>query len=254
MKALLAAVIAGALTFASEAAAETYRLRYEAQVLGVVTLGAASYEVSYGDGRYGARATVRTSGLARLFDQTQISSASAGALTAQGPSWSSYNLSHAYASKFRRIDMRRDASGVSATIAPRFGDFGEVPATPAQQRASHDPVTALFALGRQIAASRACNGRAFVFDGRQHYRLALGGGTRGTFNGGGYSGAALRCSLRYEPIAGYNNIADARRAPLAEAWFGQGGDFAPLLQLTIPTPLGAARLDLRGYEGPGAGG
>lgn len=248
MKSLLVLAALGCALFAPQAAAQTYRMQYEAQVLGVVTLGEASYEVSYGQGRYSARASVGTAGLARLFDQTRISSAAAGALGAAGPSWASYNLSHAYAAKFRRIDMRRDARGVRTEAAPPFGNLGQVPATPAQQLSSHDPVTAIFALGRQVAASRACNGRAFVFDGRQHYRLALGGGSLGAFNGGGYQGPGLRCSLRYEPIAGFTDIDEARRAPLAEAWFGLGGDFAPLLQLTIPTPLGAARLDLRAYE------
>lgn len=248
MKALLAAAVLAASMFAPQAAAETYRLRYEAQVLGLLTIGEADYEVTYGNGRYAARAGVRTAGVAALFDQTRITSASAGAVTARGPSWTSYTLNHAYANKSRRIELARTGQAVASTITPRFGNMGDVPATQAQQLMSHDPVTALFALGRQVAASGACNGRAFVFDGRQHYRLALGGGTRGTFNAGGYNGPALRCSLRYEPIAGYTNIIEARRAPLAEVWFGLPGEFAPLLQLTVPTPLGAARLNLRSYE------
>ncbi len=248
MKGLFAAAAVVMAMFAPHADAEVFRMQYEARVLGLLTIGEATYEVRFAGGRYEASAGVATAGVAALFDQTQITSASAGALNERGPSWASYTLDHSYANKSRRIELSRDTAGVHAQINPPFGNMGDVPATPAQQTSSHDPVTALFALGRQVAASGACNGRAFVFDGRQHYRLALGGGTRGTFNGGGYNGPALRCSLRYEPIAGYTDVMEAREAPLAEVWFGMPGGFSPLLQLTVPTPLGAAQLDLRRYE------
>ncbi|MET0181478.1 MAG: DUF3108 domain-containing protein [Caulobacterales bacterium] len=251
MKGLRVLAVAVLLIFAQRAEAQSYRLQYEAQVLGVVPIGRASYEVSTSGGRYLARATVRTTGVAQLFDQTQISAAAAGALRAAGPAWSTYNLSHGYARKFRRIDMQRTREGVSAVVAPRFGDMGSPPATPAQQNASHDPLTAIFALGRQIGAAGACNGRVNVFDGRAHYRLSASGGTRGAFHGGGYNGPAIRCSLNYSPIAGYTNGEERRAAPpRADAWFALPADrgFGALLQLNVSTPVGPARLDLRGYE------
>jgi hypothetical protein len=89
-----------------------------------------------------------------------------------------------------------------------------------------------------------------VFDGRQHYRLAVSPRGQGNFNGGGYNGPALQCAFRYEPISGFSANFDRSRVPVAEAWFAlpaQPG-FAPPLRLTVPTPLGAAQLDLRSYE------
>lgn len=236
--------------FASPVQAETYRLNYEAAVLGVVVLGSANYEVSATPTRYAVRANLRTSGLARLFDQTEITATSTGSLSGAAISWARYDISHAYAAKFRRTQMNRSTGGVAAQITPSYGDMGRPPANAGQRSGSYDPLTGVFALGRQIGAARACRGAVLVFDGRQHYRLSVSPKGQGQFNGGGYQGAALNCNFRYEPIAGFSDDMDPSRIPLADAWFAlpaQGG-FAPPLRLTIPTPLGDAQLDLRSYE------
>lgn len=243
--------VAVLVCLAAPARAETYRLAYRAEVLGVVELGTANYEVTASGSRYAARANLRTSGLARLFDQTQITAASTGSITGGGAiGWTRYDLSHSYASKSRRIRLDRAASGVRADIAPAYGNMGRPPATSAQQSGSYDPLTGLFALGRQIGVARACRGAVLVFDGRQHYRLSVSARSQGTFNGGGYNGPALSCNFRYQPISGFSDNIDRSSIPVAEAWFAlpaQPG-FAPPLRITVPTPLGAAQLNLSSYE------
>lgn len=241
---------AGAFLMTS-AHAETYRLNYSVAVLGVVELGSASYEVASNATRYAVRANVRTSGLARLFDQTEINAATSGTVSPQGLAWTRYDISHAYAGKFRRTRLDRAAGVVTGEVAPSYSDLGEPPASAAHQRSSYDPLSALFALGRQVGAARTCRGSVLVFDGLQHYRLAVSGGTAGTFDGGGYRGASVTCQLRYEPIAGFTMSAEERaRIPLGEAVFAmpEQAGFAALLRLTVPTPLGAAVVDLRGYQ------
>jgi hypothetical protein len=249
---ILLALSALVFAVAAESAhAETYRLRYEAAVLGVVVLGTANYEIAATPGRYAVRANLRTAGLARLFDQTEISATSTGAIAGSAIAWTRYDLSHAYANKFRRIRMNRGGNGLTAEINPQYGNMGDPPANATQRSQSYDPLTAVFALGRQIGAARACRGSVLVFDGRQHYRLAVSPRGQGQFNAGGYRGPALNCTFRYEPIAGFAMSAEERaRIPVADAWFAltsQPG-FAPPLRLTVPTPLGAAQLELRGYE------
>lgn len=239
-----------ALAFAQQAHAETYRLNYEAAVLNVVVLGNVNFEVTASPTRYAVRAGVRTSGMARMFDQTQITATSTGSISNAGISWARYDLSHAYASKFRRIRMNRGAGGISAEINPDYRDIGDRAASAAQQRSSYDPLTALFALGRQVGAARACRGSVLVFDGRQHYRLSVTPRGQGNFRGGGYTGPALNCNFRYQPIAGYSERSSNANIPTAEAWFAlpaQSGFAAPL-RFTVPTPVGAAQLDLRSYE------
>lgn len=247
LRALLASLV---LAFAAAplASAQTTRVTYEVSILSRVTIGEIRYEATWSAGQYAARANVRTSGAARIFDQTQIAAVATGQMNASSPAWTSYDLSHAYDDKFRRIHMTR-AAAVTSQIEPRYTDMGVPSATPEEARRSHDPVTAFFALGRQVATARACAGAAYVFDGRQHYRLRVtGSGGAQTFAGRGYSGPALRCTMRYEPISGFSNLAEARRAPTGEAWFALRGEYAPLVRLTVQTPIGAARLEATRVE------
>lgn len=236
------------------AQAETYRLRYEAAVLGVVVLGEARYEVTATPTRYAVRANLQTSGLARMFDQTEISASSTGAISGAAMAWTRYDLSHSYANKARRIQLSRAGTAITSRINPAFGNMGAPPATTAQQASSYDPLTGLFALGRQIGVARACTGAVLVFDGRGHYRISVSARGQGEFSGGGYTGPALQCTFRYEPLAGFGlSAAERARIPMAEAWFAlpPQSEFAALLRLTAPTPVGPAQLDLRAYERAG---
>lgn len=246
----LALAFAALVALAAPARAETYRLNYEAAVLGVVVLGTASYEITASPTRYAVRANLRTSGLARLFDQTEITATSTGAIAGGAINWSRYDISHAYSSKFRRIQLNRASGAVTSQVTPRYTDMGAPPATTAQQNASFDPLTGMFALGRQIGTARACQGSVNVFDGRAHYRLSVSPIAQGNFNGGGYNGPALNCRFRYEAISGFSSNFNRSDIPTASAWFAlpaQAGFAAPL-RLTVPTPVGQAQLDLRGYE------
>jgi hypothetical protein len=247
---MFATLFATALLFDAPARAETYRMTYEAAVLGVVVLGTASYEVTSTPTRYAVRANLRTSGAARFFDQTEITATSTGAMAGSAINWTRYDLSHAYSGKFRRTRLTRGASGVSADIAPTYSNLGAPPASAAQQRGSYDPLTGVFALGRQVGINRACRGSVLVFDGRQHYRLAVSARGQTNFNGGGYNGPALHCNFRYEPISGFSPNFNRANVPAAQAWFvlpTQPGFAAPL-RITVPTPVGAAQLDIRSYR------
>ncbi len=244
-------VLVGACAlFAASAQAETYRLNYNVAVLGVVELGVASFEVTDTPTRYAVRANVRTSGMARMFDQTEINAATSGSVSAQGLAWTRYDLSHAYAGKFRRTRLDRAAGVVSANIEPSYSNMGAPVANAEHQRASYDPLSALFALGRQVGQARACSGSVLVFDGRQHYRLAVSGGAEGQYNRGGYRGSALTCQFRYQPIAGFNMTeAERARIPTGEAVFAlDEGSFSAPLRLSVPTPLGAAVVEIREYQ------
>ena len=251
MRNVILFMLGALVAFGGVAFAETTRIEYSAAVLGAVEVGTVSYEVTTNEGAYSARANVRTSGLARLFDQTEITASSAGQLRQAAVAWSSYSLSHAYANKFRRVSMTRTGAGVDTAIEPRFGSMGDPPATAAQQFSAYDPLSGVFALGRQVGAAGACQGRVLVFDGRQHYELALSPMSRGSVNRGGYNGPALACAMRYRPISGFTlSAAEIARIPEGEAWFVErrDGGFAAPLRLSVNTPLGVARLDMTRYS------
>jgi hypothetical protein len=238
-----------ALMWAS-ARAETYQMSYEAVVLGVVTLGEAEYQVTDTPTTYTVRAGLRTAGLARMFDQTEITATASGAHAGQALSWTSYSLDHSYGRKSRQTQLQRTGRTVSSQIAPRYGNMGAPPASSAQQAQSFDPLSAVFALGRQVGAARECRGTVLVFDGRQHYQLSLTHRANGAYNGGGYNGPAVNCHFRYTPIAGFSANFDRSQTPLAQAWFAMPAEagFAAPLQIIVPTPVGEAQLNLRAYR------
>jgi hypothetical protein len=196
------------------------------------------------------RATLRTSGLARLFDQTDITASANGAHVGQALSWSRYNLNHAYNQKRRQIRLERNAGGIHSQITPTYSDLGAPPASSEQQAGSFDPLSAVFVLGRQVGAARACEGSVLVFDGRQHYRLSVSHRARGAYNGGGYEGPAISCHFRYSPIAGFGRDFDRASVPMAQIWFAmpERPGFAAPLQLIVPTPLGEGQLNLTSFR------
>ncbi|MFT3729142.1 MAG: DUF3108 domain-containing protein [Terricaulis sp.] len=246
MRRIFGAVIVALSLMTAPASAEVYRLTYQAQVLGVVVLGTANYEVAVSGQRYALRGGVRTSGMARMFDQTQITATTTGTLAGPSILWSRFDLSHAYANKFRRVQMTHAGSQVATQIAPVFRDQGHPPASAAQRANSFDPLTAIFALGRQVAAARACNGSALVFDGRGHYRLSVTPIAQVNYNSGGYNGPALQCQFHYQPIAGFPKA--PQHVPAAQAWFALQPGFAAPLRIQVPTPVGIGVVQLASYQ------
>jgi hypothetical protein len=248
MRRLFFAFVVAALLPGAAQAAPQFALEYDASILNVVTLGKVTLKGAIGAGGYTGAATVQTAGFAQLFDDTRVSASAAGAVTAAGLSWSNYELSHAYARKFRHVSMKRGGgASVTATIAPAYRDMGVPPATDAQKAGARDPVTTFLAMGRTMAATGTCGGTYPVFDGKEYYTLTLSTKANGTYQGGGYNGKAIVCWLRYQPIAGFKPMSAAERAriPLAEIWFATpASGFAMPLRVEVPTPFGAARLDL----------
>jgi len=244
------ALVAASAFFGAVANAETYRMSYQAVVLGVVELGTAEYEVTDTPTAYNVRSTLRTSGLARLFDQTDITATASGVHVGDALSWSRYNLNHSYGQKRRQTALQRAARNVTSTITPRYSDMGVPPATPQQQTESFDPLSAVFVLGRRVGLERACVGNVLVFDGRQHYRLSVAPRANGTYNGGGYEGPANLCEFRYTPISGFSRDFDRSGVPVGRIWFAMPAQpgFAAPLQLIVPTPLGEGQLNLASYQ------
>lgn len=247
------AALAGACALlCGNADAETHRLQYNIAIVDGIELGTASFEVTDTPTRYTVSASVRTIGVARLFDDTDITASTSGVVSAQGLAWTRYEMSHAYAGKFRRTRLDRAVGVVTSDVSPPHSDLGDPPATAAHQRASYDPLSALFALGRQVGAARTCRGSVLVFDGRQHYRLAVAGvGAPAEFAAGNYQGPAVTCEFRYEPIAGFDLTEEERaRIPVGEAVFAlqPQTNYAALLRLSVPTPMGAAVIEIRDYQ------
>lgn len=241
------------LGVAAPAGAATVDATYDASILNVVTLGKLTLKGQTSPATYTAAGSVQTAGLAALFDETKLTAQSSGTASGGTLAFASYSLSHSYAKpggkqKSRTVQMQKAGATVTVAAKPTWSNMGSPPTSAAQKAASNDPLTMLMAMSAAVGATKACGARLLAFDGKEHYAVTLSPGGGGVYKGGGYDGKAIICKVKYEPIAGGKALSAADRAkiPTGEAWFAEPGasGFAPLLRVEVPTPVGAARLDI----------
>ncbi|MGE0044238.1 MAG: DUF3108 domain-containing protein [Hyphomonadaceae bacterium] len=253
MRALVLALAFLALG-ASPAAAERYAMEFRGAVFGVVGLGRATLDLDVEPDRYRAVAQIRSGGILELFERTRLRAESEGGVSDAGVTWRRYSLDHHYSRKHRAILMERTEAGLTSTITPTYRLWGQPPASEAQRLASRDPLSSLIAMGVDVARTQRCASDYLVFDGRFHYRLELRGGQRRRVDDSGYDGPALRCRLRYIPVAGFEPSDGGRRnrIPEGEIWFAliDGALFAPPVRAETPLPLGSAGLRLTRFSRP----
>jgi Protein of unknown function (DUF3108) len=250
----LIALLAGfALIAAVPAQADRFALAFDGRALGLFPLGDIVLDFFVDQGRYEARATLRSSGLVSLFERTELTADSTGAIVDGQVRMDRYLLDHHYSKKHRTIDMRATAAGVTAAIEPNYRVWGEPPASDAQKQAARDPLSSMVAMALDVKREGACGHDYLTFDGRFLYRLELRGGVRDHVDAGGYDGPALRCTLRYVPVAGFEaHDAGRRRFPEGQIWFALAPDseLAPPVRIRLPLALGNAHIALARWQRP----
>ncbi len=245
---LLAAILCALALIAPTAHAERFSLEFRGAAFGVLPLGETHLDIDVRDDAYTILARMRSAGLLALFERTRLTAQAEGLIGPEGVAWRRYELDHHYSRKHRAVLMRRLDAGIEATITPNYVVWGEPPANEAQRLASRDPLSSLVAMGVDVARTRACAGDYLTFDGRFHYRLEVRGGEVRRVDDLGYDGPALRCRLRYVPVAGFEPNDNGRRVriPEGEIWFAliEGSNFAPPVRASAPLPIGRAGLQL----------
>jgi hypothetical protein len=248
--------LAAIVGLAAPAHAAKFDIEYDASILNVVTLGKVTLKGAVEASSFTADAGVKTSGLAALFDQTDIAATSGGAVGAGGLEWSRFSLLHRYSKigkpqKSRQVSLTRAGAKVTESVTPKYGSMGDPVATAAQKASAKDPVSAFVSMGLDVGKSKACGGRYQYFDGKQVAALVLSPRSTGAYKGGGYDGKAIVCNMKYEPIAGFKAMTAAERAkiPSGEIWFAEpnASGFAAPVRIEIPTPVGPARLDIKRF-------
>lgn len=246
----LAYAVSAALTLlATPAHADRFALEYDGNLFGIAPLGGITFDISTGAADYDVRATMRTGGMLRWFEKTDINANAEGRIVDGSVRWNTYFLDHLYSGKRRQTAMRLSPDGAfSAEITPNYGDWGSPPATDDDRRTSRDPLSSLAAMAVDVARTGRCGGAYATFDGLTRYDLVLSGGERRTYDGGGYEGPVLKCRMRYVQLRGFNprRESESRRQPEGEIWFAlaQDSNVAPPIKIVIPTPFGRAGIHL----------
>ena len=250
MRAVLA--FAALLMFAAPASADRFALTYDGFGLGFVPVGGVTVDADVSDESYDISATVQSRGILNLFERTNIQASSSGLIDSGGVHWQRYDLDHQYSRKRRTISMQADASGaISSQIEPIYRTWGDPAATEEQRRTSRDPLSNVVAMAIDVGRSRRCEGAYPTFDGRFHYVLQLSGGDVDDFEGGGYEGEVLKCSLAYIAVSGFNpRDQGRRRIPEGQIWFALMPDtaFAPPVRISTPLSAGGATIRLASFR------
>ncbi len=254
MRPLLTILVAVTIASAAPArAGDRFVMQYDGSAFGVIPLGGAMIDISVDDQTFLARATIKSGGLAVLFDRTDLAARSEGVVAAQGVSPARFQLDHSYAKKHRVTDMRLSPTGVEAVIVPPHRDPEEIRPSAAQKRGVRDPLASLASMAVDVARTGRCEGVYPTFDGRFRYDLSLRAEGRDVHRGGGYDGPVLKCRLRYKPVAGYRTPERfSQRIPEAEIWFAliEGARVAPPVRISAPLPLGRAGIRLSTFHRP----
>lgn len=249
-----AAAALAALFAPTPAHAARFTLEFESSALGFVPLGAITLDLNVEDSAYSASARVQSGGLLSLFERTTIVANADGAMDNGAVRWRSYWLDHTYSRKHRTTAMQASDGGITSQITPTYRLWGEPPASDAQKAAARDPLSSLVAMTVDVARLRACNADYLTFDGRFLYRLELRGGAPDRVEAGGYDGPALRCTLRYVPVAGFEPDDAGRRGrvPSGEIWFAlmDNVPFAPPVRMRLPVGIGSAHIALARIRRP----
>jgi len=240
------------LALAAPAAADRFILRYDGAGLGFIPLGNVVVDADVEQDSYLITVSLNSGGLLSLFERTNIEASAEGTISGNSVRWRQYNLDHRYSHKHRTIAMTAgDDGAIAAQINPNYRLWGDPPASEAQRRGAHDPLSTMVAMSVDAAATRRCYGDYPTFDGRFYYLMQLSGGRITRFGGGGYSGDVLRCYVSYIPVAGFERQdAGRRRFPRGEVWFAlaPGARFAPPVHISTPLSAGAAVLRLNNWR------
>lgn len=241
-----------ALACASPAAADRFSLAYDGLGLGMIDIGDVTLDADVNEDSYYIAATLTSGGLLNWFERTNIDAAATGQLDNGAVRWQRYRLDHRYSRKRREVVMRNDDTGrVRARITPNYRLWGDPRTTDAQMRASRDPLSSLMAMAVDVGQTQRCAGAYPTFDGRFHYLLELSGGQVETYRGGGYQGPALKCTMSYIAVAGFEaRDRGRRRVPRGQVWFAlpERSTFAPPVRIATPLSAGGAVIRLKRWQ------
>lgn len=159
--------------------------------------------------------------------------------------------------KRRRTRLSYVGGGAPSTVIKPSADDDDRDAVPPDlQRGARDLAGAVLAglsrLGGNLEGSGGCTVREAVFDGRRRYNLVLDHQGRDFIERNDYSpfsGAALRCGVKIERIAGFRRNFEPsrwRKSEGATLWIGRAfANFPPVpVRMELDTVFGGFRAHL----------
>jgi hypothetical protein len=234
-KALCAA--AGALVLAAAAAAQpaqTRQIEIAYDMAAGVFTGEATYAFTITGARYEASANRRLTGLARMAtgSSQDYRYRVTGQVTADGQVRPA-NYEHQGGRRNRLVRTAFSPTDAVTTAEPAMG-MGDPPATAAQKAGAVDQVSMFLAM--MLKRGELCAGTLRVLmDGRGRADFVMSPNGTQQVSQAGFRGDAVRCRVRFQPIAGFGD--PQQPSDLTFLFAPIGGVSAPLV-IEVPTEEG----------------
>ena len=190
-----------------------YELQAQAWVLFLPVTAKASFDTRLNGRDYSITSTVKTTGLADIFVNYNLSLQASGYVRDDHLKTYSYVSQNNDGKKNRRVEMTYDVPNNDFTMVatPAFGDLGDPPATAEQALDANDPLTALISFGLEprTDASNPCGGPIKSFGGKELSHLKLEYVGMKKVKSKAWKGNAVECHVSLERVAGFKNGASS---------------------------------------------
>lgn len=252
--AILTGVTIASIAAVSSAKADAlYRTEYDISMFGL-SIARSAIETVVKGANYGVNGRFKTSGIARVFDDTD-GTVYVGGSSAQGKvTPSAFDLAYKHGRKNKSTKIRFAGGKVteSENVPPVKKRDPWVETAPNDLVNVSDPLSALMIPTKDPKA--VCNRTLSVFDGqtRADIRLAFNGTE--SFTTEGFTGESVICSAKFTPISGYQKgkkaidyLSTRSKITISFASLGDSGIYAPVVA-RIGTQLGTLKIEATRFE------
>ena len=228
------------------AALEQFHSSYSVSVLGL-KVASSSFQTTLDDDALTIKGSLKSSGIARLFDDTTGNTTVTARIGNNGLEPRGYDLRYVSGRKRQHTAISFKGGVASANATPPFRKRGKyIDLRPGDLQGVWDPMTALIL--RADSPASVCGRTVRVFDGETRVDLKLVPAGRVPFSTNGYKGDAVRCTVKFIPVSGYRAdkqqiqyLARNARMEVAFAPIGAGNLYAPV-RATVGTKIGPVRI------------
>jgi hypothetical protein len=206
------------------------------------------------DGKtYAIDAQIASIGVGNIFADGKAEMSSAGSVSDTGFDPEHFSFRYKYGRRARSFETRFEAGNViSSVVAPKQKKRkGWIDVTPEDLRAVTDPIAGLVIPSK----SDPCRSEIKIYDGESRLSLMLARKRDDNFKTEGFKGAAIVCSIRYQPKSGFrrgrSDVDYARKIQNMEIWFAKSATmnvYAPVF-LSVPTRFGTLTITATHFDG-----
>lgn len=239
---------------ADAATPSTVRSEYAVSLYGLV-LARSSFQSTIAPQGYEMRGSLRSAGLASVFDDTDGTISVSGRFASEAPRPDSYLLDYMSGKKKKNTRITfsgGDVASAQNTPPVRTNRSGWVPVESGHLAKVADPISAV--LVRAVGPEGVCARTIRIFDGAMRADLQLAPAGAGEVSIPGYAGATVKCTARFIPVSGYQKgkdsieyLRDRARIAIAFAPVGSTGVYAPV-EASVSTKIGTIQIRAVRFE------